>query len=188
MLASNANVTEENAKQAYITMANIDTKKYKVVGLAEFQPSNGQPFTIKGVYGTLNQKSNEIGYLSIELADGSRFDLSGDLDRLCCESFGYTAGVPTTNVFTWDGVSSPSEANIYAADDASPQQATIFYVCEVSDQQTCEADSSVIVFTNNPLIPAIGYYNYHNGYYSHGVNWSFTGPDGQELMTDGTAI
>jgi hypothetical protein len=67
-------------------------------------------------------------------------------------------------------------------------EATTIYVCEISGHTSYYCDSSIIAFTDNPSIPLIGFYNYHNGYYSHGVNWSFTGPDGQELATGGTFI
>lgn len=177
----------DDAKLAYFTISSIDPKTYKVVGLAKYQPNNGEPFKMKSVFGVVNPKRNDVvDYLSMELGDGSRFDLCGTLDQHCCENFGYLSGLPTSNRGKWDDVT-PNTAKLGSSDPGS-DEATTIYVCEISSNPSYECDSSIIAFTDNPLIPLIAFYNYHNGYYSHGVNWSFTGPDGQELAADGTAI
>jgi hypothetical protein len=179
----------DNAKSTYFTISSMDPKAYKVVGLAKYQPNNGEPFKMKSVFGVVNPKRNEVDYLSMELEDGSRFDLCGSLFSNCCESFGYHFGLPTSNRRKWDDVT-PSFAKLSSVDPSTPgsDEATTIYVCEITRTETWECDSSIIAFTDNPLIPLIAFYNYHNGYYSHEVKWSFTGPDGQELVADGTSI
>jgi hypothetical protein len=191
MFSNTANACDD-AKTAYINVSNVDTKKgYKIVGLAKWQPNNGQPFTIGSVFGVVNPRDTKfVNYLSMELADGSRFDLVGEMDHHCCESFGYHSALPTEGDRTkWQDVT-PQTAKLGSAESAGDDEATTIYVCEVNAE--CFAwgtmDSSIVAFTDNPTIPLIGFYNYHNGYYSHGVNWSFTGPDGEELATGNTAI
>lgn len=187
---SNDATASEDARDAYINMSHIDTRKYKVLGLAKWQPNNGQPFTIGSVFGVVNPRDTKfVNYLSMELADGSRFDLVGDTDHHCCEAFGYHSALPTEGDRTkWQDVT-PQTAKLGSAESAGDDEATTIYVCEVNaDGYSGDVDSSIIAFTDNPSIPLIGFYNIHNGYYSHGVNWSFTGPDGEELATGNTAI
>ena len=178
----------EDAKTAFIEMSKT---AHKVVGLAKYQPATGEQFTVSKVFGVVNSKLlTEIAYLSIELADGGRFDLVGEMDRHCCESIGYYSAMPTNGIMhTWPEVT-PQNVNLYVngPDSSSNNSATTIYICEVNDQTNPEVDSTIIAFTDNPSIPLIGFNNYHNGYYSHSVYWSFTGPDGQELATGGTCI
>ena len=180
----------DDAKTAYINMSNVDTTKHKILGLAKWQPNNGQPFTIGSVFGVVNPRDTKfVNYLSMELADGSRFDLVGDTDHLCCESFGYHSAMPTEGDRTkWQEVT-PQTNKLGSAESAGDDLATTIYVCEVNNNYSeGGVDSSIIAFTDNPGIPLIGFYNIHNGYYSHGVNWSFTGPDGEELATGQSVI
>ncbi len=187
---STAQTACDDAQSAYITISSMDPKTYKVVGLAKYQPNNGEHFKMKSVFGVVNPKRNDVvDYLSMELGDGSRFDLCGTLDQHCCEEFGYHSGLPTSNRGKWDDVT-PSTTKLGSSDPSNPgsDEATTIYVCEISNISSWECNSSIIAFTDNPSIPLIGFYNYHNGYYSHSVSWSFTGPDGQELAADGTSI
>ena len=188
MFSDTANACED-AKQAYITMSNVDTTKHKILGLAKYQPNNGQPFAVSSVFGVVNPRDTKtVNYLSMEFADGSRFDLRGDMDGHCCESFGYHSAMPTEGDRTkWQEVT-PQTTKLGSAESAGDDSATTIYVCEVNADNFGDVDSSIIAFTDNPGIPLIGFYTIHNGYYSHSVNWSFTGPDGEELATGQSVI
>lgn len=194
MFSSTAEACED-AKTAYMNVSNIDTTKgYNVVGLAKWQPNNGQPFTIGSVFGVVNPRNTtSINYLSMEFTDGSRFDLVGDMQGQCCESYGYHSALPTEgDRKKWLEVT-PQTTKLGSAESAGDDEATTIYVCAVYTVYTDsfsedDVDSSIVAFTDNPTIPLIGFYNIHNGYYSHRVNWSFTGPDGEELATGNTSI
>ncbi len=191
----------ESAKQAYITMSNVDTVKFKVVGLAMYKPNNGQPFKVREVFATTNDENTNIKSLAIDLEDGSQFSLRGSVHPRCCEKLGYHFGLPTTNRKNWTNVNFATPK--LGPGDGATNEATAIYMCEVSHNYNFvdgreidsedynyieDVNASIIAFTDNPQIPLIGYYNIHNGYYTHGVVWSFTGPDGQKLASGKTVI
>lgn len=196
---SNTEDACESAKQTYIAMSKVDTVKFKILGLAKYQPNNGLPFKVREVFVNTNDENTKIKSLSINLDDGGYFSLKGSTVAHCCENIGYHFGLPTTDRGKW------ADANFatpkLGPSDGVAYEATTIYVCEVSrnynfvdgreidsEDYVDDVNASIIAFTDNPQISLIGYYNIHNGYYTHGVNWSFTGPDGAKLASGKTVI
>ncbi len=178
-------------------------------GLVTYTPWLGDSMFLKSVYAhkrTDNAHAGDTKFarMTYEFTDGSVFELIGDLDASCCESFGYMTFMLGQDMYSLMGISVNDPDSVYEVHDKSDIDTTQvydlapdisdpdsdalvvtrIYVCIVSDM----GDLYLVIFTDNPAVPAICFYNHHGGPYPHSANWTFCDSNGEETVSASTNL
>ncbi len=207
--------TARNQINAYLAN-NTDVDKhrlanprYNIRGLVTYTPWLGDGMFLKSVYAhkrtdNAHAGDTEFARIAYEFTDGSVFELIGDLDASCCESFGYMTFMLGQDMYSLMGISVNDPDSVYEVHDKSDidttqvydlapdisdpdsdaLEVTRIYVCIVSDM----GDLYLVIFTDNLAVPAICFYNHHGGPYPHSANWTFCNADGEETVSASTNL